>query len=52
MHKKEFWILTIKCENKLEHESLVFMFKLISTFIGQNPNLLTKHVLTKDVLLL
>ena len=38
MHKKEFWILTIKYGNKLKHEKeaeapgLVFVFKLISTF--------------------
>ena len=46
MHKKEFWILTNKCGNNLKHEneaewpwppSLVFAFKIISTFIGQNP---------------
>jgi hypothetical protein len=30
MHKEEFWMLTIKCGNN------VFVFKLISTFIGQN----------------
>ena len=43
MHKKEFWILTNKCGNNLKHEneaekpwlfSLVFVFKIISTFIG------------------
>ena len=61
MHKKEFWILTNKCGNKLEHEkghgpswplSLVFVFKLISTYIGRNPKLFFMHVLKKDVLLL
>jgi hypothetical protein len=61
MHKKEFWILTIKRGNKLEHENvaegpwplcLVFVFKIISTFIGQNPKIFFMHVLTKDVLLL
>ena len=45
MHKKEFWILTNKCGNNLKHEneteepwlfSLVFVFKIISTFIRQN----------------
>ena len=62
MHKKEFWILTNKCENNLKHKneaekpswlfSLVFVFKIISTFIGQNPKLFFMHVLEKDVLLL
>jgi hypothetical protein len=32
--------------------SLVFVFKLISIFIGQNPKLFFMHVLKKDVLLL
>jgi hypothetical protein len=32
--------------------SLVFVFKLISTFIGQNPKLFFMNVLKKDVLLL
>jgi hypothetical protein len=32
--------------------SLVFVFKLISTFIGQNPKLFFMHVLKKDILLL
>jgi hypothetical protein len=32
--------------------SLVFVFKLISTFNSQNPKLFFMHVLTKDVLLL
>ena len=45
MHKKEFCILTSKCGNNLKHEnkvkgswpvSLVFVFKVISTFIGEN----------------
>ena len=44
MHKKEFWILTNKCGNNLKQVngaewpwplSLVFAFKVISTFIGQ-----------------
>ena len=48
MHKKEFWILTNKCGNNLKYEneaeepwtfSLVFVFKIISTFIGENPKL-------------
>jgi hypothetical protein len=30
---------------------LVFVFKLISTFIGQNPKLFFMHVLKKDFLL-
>ena len=30
----------------------VFVFKIISTFIGQNPKLFFMHVLKKDVLLL
>ena len=60
MHKKEFWILTNKCGNNLKHEneakwpwpfSLVFVFTIISTFIGQN-SFLYMHVLKKDVLLL
>ncbi len=46
MHKKVFWILTNKCGNNLKHEnkaeepwlfSLIFVFKNISTFIGENP---------------
>ena len=46
MHKKEFWILTNKCGNNLKYEneaeepwlfSLVFVFTIISTFIGENP---------------
>ena len=61
MHKKEFWILTNKCGNNLKHEneaekpwpfSLVFVFKITSTFISQNPIFFFKHVLKKDVLLL
>ena len=61
MHKKEFWILTNKCGNNLKHEneaeepwlfSLVFVFKIISTFIGENPKFFFMHVLKKDVLLL
>jgi hypothetical protein len=32
--------------------SLVFVLKLISTFIGQNKELSSMHVLKKDVLLL
>ena len=61
MLKKEFWILTNKCGNNLKHEneaeelwlfSLVFVFKIISTFISQNPKLFFMHVLKKDVLLL
>ena len=43
---KKFWILTNKCGNNLKHEieagepwpfSLVFVFKIIFPFIGQNP---------------
>ena len=61
MHKKELWILTHKCGNNLKHEneaeepwlfSLVFVFKIISTFIGQNPNFFFMHVLEKDAVLL
>ena len=46
MHKKVFWILTNKCGNNLKHEnkaeepwlfSLIFVFKIISTLIGENP---------------
>ena len=45
MHKKEFCILTNKCGNNLKHENeanrpwppnLVLVFKIISTFIGEN----------------
>ena len=48
MHEKEFWILTNKCGNNLKHEnaaeepwlfSLDLRFKIISTFIGENPKL-------------
>ena len=45
----------IKHENEAEEPwlfSLVFMFKIISTFIGQNPKFFFMHVLKKDVLLL
>jgi hypothetical protein len=64
MHKKNIWILTIKCGNELKHEneaklhdpslplSLVFVFKLISTYIDQNPKLFFMCVLKKDVLFL
>ena len=61
MHKKEFWILTNKCRNNLKHEneagepwlfSLVLAFKIISTFIGENPKFFFMHVLMKNVLLL
>ena len=61
MHKKEFWILTNKRGNILKHEneadrpwplSLVFVFKIVFTFIGQNPKFFFMHVLKKDVLLL
>ena len=46
MHRKEFWILTNKCGNNLKHEneaeepwlfSLVFVLKIIFTFMGQKP---------------
>ena len=61
MHKKEFWILTNKCGNNLKHEneakgpwpvSLVFVFTIFSTFIGQNLKFVFMHGLTKDVQLL
>ena len=61
MLKKEYWVLTNKSGNNLKHEneakwpwlfSLVFVFKIISTFIGQNPKFFFMHVLKKDVLLL
>ena len=32
--------------------SLVFVFKIVSTFISQNPKFFFMHVLKKDVLLL
>ena len=58
MHKKEFWILTNKCGNKLKHEnewpcplSLVLMSKLTSICSSQNPKFFFMHVLKKDVLL-
>ena len=58
MHKREFWILTNRCRNvKHENEaeapwllSLVFVFKIIFTFIGQNPKFFFMHVLKKHVL--
>ena len=46
MHKREFWILTNKSGNNVKHEneaegpwplSLVFVFKIIFTFVDQNP---------------
>ena len=61
MHKREFWILINKCGNDVKHEneaegpwplSLVFVFKIIFTFIGQNPKFFFMHVLKKHVLLL
>ena len=61
MHKKEFGILTNKCGNNPKYEneaeepwlfSLVFEFKIISTFIGENPKFFFMHFLKKDVLLL
>ena len=61
MHEREFWILTNKCGNNVKHEneaegpwplSLVFVFKIIFTFIGQNPKFFFMHVLKKHVLLL
>ena len=61
MHKKEFWILTNKCGNNLKYEneaeepwlfSLLSVFKIISTFIGENPKLFFMDLLKKDVLLL
>jgi hypothetical protein len=57
-YEKEFWTLTNNCANKLEHEneapgiqrgSLVFMLKLICTFIGQNPNSFFMIVLKNDI---
>ena len=57
--KNEFWNLTNKCVNNLKHEneaewlfSFVFVFKIIYTFIGQNPKFFFMHVLKKDVLVL
>ena len=61
MHEKEFWILTNKCGNNPKYEneaeelrlfSLVFEFKIISTFIGERPKFFFMHVSKKDVLLL
>jgi hypothetical protein len=54
MHEKNFWILTNKYGNNLiiMTWSLVFVLKLVSTFIGQNKELFFMHVLKKDVLLL
>jgi hypothetical protein len=51
MHEKEFFILANKCGNVMTW-SLVFVLKLISTFIDQNPKFFFMHVLKKDVLLL
>jgi hypothetical protein len=50
MHKKEFWILTNKCGNKLKHENEAFVFKLIFTFNSQNPKFFFMHVFLKNVL--
>ena len=56
MPKKELRILTNKCENNLKPEneaeelwlfSLVFVFKIISTFIGQKPKLFFMHALKR-----
>ena len=61
IHKREFWILTNKSGNNVKHEneaegpwplSLVFVFKIIFAFIGQNPRFFFMHVLKKRVLLL
>ena len=59
MLKKEFWILTNKCRNNLNTKTRLnghgysgFVFKIISTFIGQNPKFFFMHVLKKDALLL
>ena len=61
MHKREFWILIHECGNGVKPEneaegpwpfSLVFVFKIIFTFIGQNPKFFFMHVLKKHVLLL
>jgi hypothetical protein len=46
MHKKEFWILTIKCQND-ENEA-----EGPWPLIGQNPKFFFMHVLKKDVLFL
>ena len=52
---------THACVNNLKHESeakkpslisLVFVFKIISTFISKNPKFFFMHVLKKHVLLL
>ena len=56
MHNNEFWILSNKCGNNLKQENEAdmlwpFMFKIISTLIGENTKFFM-HVLTKDVLLL
>ena len=45
--------ISTKTSNMTCHDwSLVFVLKLISTFIGQNKELFSMHVLKKDVLLL
>ena len=60
MHKKEFGILTNKCGNNPKYEneaekpglcSLVFVFKIISTFISENPKFFFMDLLKKDALL-
>jgi hypothetical protein len=50
MLKKEFWILTNKCGNKLKHENEA-EGSLFPQNQNQNPKLFFMHVLTKDVLL-
>ena len=54
MHKREFWILTNRCGNDVKYEnkaegrwplSLVFVFKIIFTFLSQNPKFFFMHVL-------
>ena len=58
MHKKNFGFSPINVKITRKQGlgtclfSLVFVFEIISTFIGQNPKFVFMHVLNKGVLLL
>jgi hypothetical protein len=51
-HLSSTHAISLNTKTRLRPLSLIFVFKLISTFIGQNPKLFFMHVLKKDVLLL